>query len=100
MAEIHIGEAIKNIFESKGMTISEFSRRLNNSRENVYSIFKRKSIDTALLYKISSVLNYNFFELFHLENKLSLTQELEECRKEISLLKEFIEVLKTKNEKS
>ncbi|MGV3632269.1 MAG: helix-turn-helix domain-containing protein [Bacteroidota bacterium] len=98
MAELHIGEAIKDIFESKGMTISEFSRRLNNSRENVYSIFKRKSIDTALLYKISMVLDYNFFELFQFENKRNLAQELEECKNETIMLKEYIQVLKAKAE--
>lgn len=60
----NIGQTVKKILEKKGMTISEFGRRINKSRENVYSIFERKSIDTALLEKISEVLEYNFFTLY------------------------------------
>jgi len=43
------------------MTVSEFARRINSSRENAYSIFKRKSIDTDLLQTVSTVLGHDFF---------------------------------------
>lgn len=59
---IHIGQKIKVIVEKRGITVSEFGRRINKSRENVYSIFKRKSIDTTLLESISEVLEHNFFQ--------------------------------------
>jgi transcriptional regulator with XRE-family HTH domain len=59
---IHIGQKIKGVVEKRGMTVSEFGRRINKSRENIYSIFKRKSIDTTLLEKISEVLEHNFFQ--------------------------------------
>lgn len=61
---VNIGQTVKKVLEKKGMTVSEFGRRINKSRENVYSIFERKSIDTALLEKISEVLEYNFFNLY------------------------------------
>lgn len=56
----HFGQEIKKIIKKKGMTISEFARRINKSRENVYDIFTRKSLDTDLLKSISQVLDYDF----------------------------------------
>jgi len=41
---IHIGAKIKSIVTKQGITVSEFGRRINKSRENVYSIFKRKQL--------------------------------------------------------
>jgi len=35
---------------------------LNMVRVNVYDIFKRESIDTALLQRISRLLNHNFVQ--------------------------------------
>ncbi len=57
----HIGSEIHKILKKKGMTVSEFARRINSSRENAYSIFKRKSVDTELLQTISRVLQHDFF---------------------------------------
>jgi transcriptional regulator with XRE-family HTH domain len=53
MEDIHIGEKIKKVLESKGITVTEFAKRINKSRENIYSIFTRKTIDTGLLKSIS-----------------------------------------------
>ena len=58
--DVHYGQVVKNKLKERGMTISEFSRRINCSRSNVYDIFKRKYIDIPLLEKISEVLCYNF----------------------------------------
>lgn len=60
-----IGNKIKEIFLQKGMSKSEFSRKIKTSRENVYGIFKRKTIDTLLLMKISRALNHNFFMYYN-----------------------------------
>jgi transcriptional regulator with XRE-family HTH domain len=56
----NIGALIKKALKERGMPVTEFARRINYSRENVYSIFRRKSIDTALLTKISKVLDVDF----------------------------------------
>ncbi|CAN5228002.1 hypothetical protein BH09BAC5_BH09BAC5_01430 [soil metagenome] len=56
----HLGIEIKKVLRNKGMSVSEFARRINKSRENIYSIFKRKSLDTDLLNNISQVLDYDF----------------------------------------
>ena len=61
---ISIGSLIREQVEASGMTVKEFSERLGILRPNVYRIFSAYSIDTQLLYQISSVLKYDFFELY------------------------------------
>jgi transcriptional regulator with XRE-family HTH domain len=85
---IHIGNKIKSIVTKQGITVSEFGRRINKSRENVYSIFKRKTIDTGLLMTISKVLEHDFFEYY--------TPELQKLKEENQTLKEMIHFLKSK----
>lgn len=87
---VHIGKKIKEVFTQKGMKTSEFARRLHKSRENVYSIFKRETIDTGLLQEISTVLEHDFFQYY-----TPLKGQVEELRKEIRLLKEMHEILAT-----
>ena len=60
MKNIHIGSVIKQkVFESE-MSVQEFSDRINCDRTTVYDIFKRKSLDTERLIKISQVLDFDF----------------------------------------
>lgn len=57
---LHIGQLIKSVFDESGMTVSEFARQIHLERSTVYSIFKRQSIDSTLLARISLVLKHNF----------------------------------------
>ena len=93
MEEIHIGPQVKLVLESKGITVTEFSKRINKSRENVYSIFTRKSIDTNLLSKISEVLEYDFFKPLSKIYK-AIESELQEVREQNEFLKEYANFLK------
>ena len=43
---------------------TELARRINTSKQNVYGIFNRTSIDTALLTKLSRVLDFDFFAYY------------------------------------
>lgn len=61
---IHIGEAIRDELLRQERGITWFARKLYCDRSNVYDIFRRKSIDTELLLRISVVLNFNFFTLY------------------------------------
>ena len=87
--KIHAGETVKTYFEETGMTVSEFARRLNCHRQNVYDIFKRQNIDLSLLQRISRVLEHDFVtELYGSPNstkvtlKFAITVEMEngECK--------------------
>jgi len=61
---IHIGKIIEEEFYRQGRSVSWLANKLCCDRTNVYNIFKRESIDTALLVKISKALNYNFFDCY------------------------------------
>lgn len=61
---IHIGKIIEKEFYRQGRSVSWFANKLCCDRTNVYNIFKRESIDTALLVKISRTLEHNFFAYY------------------------------------
>ena len=97
---LHIGQLIKTVFERSGMSVSEFARQLNCERTNVYTIFKRRTIDVELLVNISKVLEYNFFEDVLKETNLNtktthdinINIRLQDCPEEkITTIKEFLE---------
>ena len=60
--EAHIGQLVKSVFDSSDMSVSELARRLHCERTNVYTIFRRRSIDVEQLAKLSKILNHNFLE--------------------------------------
>jgi predicted transcriptional regulator len=70
---VHIGLKIKEVLHERDMQIVSFAKRINRSRNVVYDIFERQSIDTELLKQISEVLNYDFFKLYKYERKTSET---------------------------
>ena len=98
MKQIHIGKQIKEVFEKKGFTVAEFARRINKSRENVYSIFKRKTLDTGLLLTISKILEYDFF-IIYVSSNTNNTKEIEQLKEENRLLREVNSLLKEKKKK-
>jgi transcriptional regulator with XRE-family HTH domain len=61
---IHIGKRIKEELYKQDMSVSTFARKINRSRNVVYDIFERESIDTALLNKIGLILHMDFFSLY------------------------------------
>lgn len=61
---VHIGTLIKEELRRQERSVAWFARKLCCERTNVYSIFKRESIDTALLLRISCILHHNFFQYY------------------------------------
>jgi hypothetical protein len=61
---VHIGSVIEQEFHRQGRSASWFANQLCCDRTNVYSIFRRESIDSAMLFKISQILNHNFFDYY------------------------------------
>lgn len=99
MEEIHIGNEIKNVFDKRGFSITEFSKRIKTSRENVYSIFTRKTIDTGLLLTISEALEFDFFSIYVSRINPTKDSEIDRLRKENELLNEINSLLKAKQSK-
>lgn len=56
-----LGVLIREKLVEQERTTTWFANKLYIDRSNAYRIFKRNSIDTDLLMRISSVLNYDFF---------------------------------------
>jgi hypothetical protein len=61
VAEVHIGNLIKSRAKAVRVGPTELGERIETSKQNVYGIFKRKSIDTELLAKICLALDHDFF---------------------------------------
>lgn len=61
--EIHIGSLIRRRLDEKGHSVVWLARQLACSRTNVYKIFEKPHIDTDMLARISTVLDYDFFIL-------------------------------------
>lgn len=68
---IHIGKKIKEELYSQGISVSAFAKKINRSRNVVYDIFERESIDTDLLNKIGKILNCDFFSLYSAQKEYS-----------------------------
>lgn len=62
--EIHIGEQIKKRQAELKVRTSDLAKMINTSRQNMQTIYTRKSIDTEQLLRISKALYFNFFSLF------------------------------------
>lgn len=59
---IHIGKTIEEELRRQERSVTWFAKKLYCNRQNIYDIFKRESIDTTLLRRISDILDYNFFK--------------------------------------
>lgn len=81
MEKIHIGNEIKKALESSHLSVSAFAEKINKTRVNVYSIFKRESIDTDLLLKICEVLGVDLFKLYSSDYQ-RLAAAMEDLKKE------------------
>lgn len=60
--DFDIIQKIKEVAEKECKTDAEFAKRWGKSPQNVYDLYKRKTIDVKTLLEISKVLSYNFFE--------------------------------------
>lgn len=58
--DIHIGSRIEQIMRDQGKNVAWLAQEICYERSNVYKLFKRKSIDTDLLIRISDVLKHDF----------------------------------------
>lgn len=64
---VHIGKLIEKELHRQERSVTWFAKKLYCERTNVYNIFKRQSIDTELLLRISLILNCNFFDYYQEE---------------------------------
>ena len=58
---MHIGQHIKEVMRQQGVTATQLATDICCARTHIHRIFLKESIDIALLKRISSALNYDFF---------------------------------------
>lgn len=64
---VHIGHLIEEELRKQERSVTWFANKLYCDRTNVYKIFKKQSIDTELLLRISNILKHNFFQHYNSE---------------------------------
>ncbi|MCB0396144.1 MAG: helix-turn-helix transcriptional regulator [Flavobacteriales bacterium] len=103
---------IKKHLRESGMSKTELARRINTTSQNVYGIFKRKSIDTGLLQKLSDALGVDFFQYYTQGSLASeppntylkqneaalLKQQVKFCEEKIALMERENEYLREIND--
>ena len=71
---INIGEKIKQRAKELRIGPTEFANMISSTKQNIYSIYNRKSLDTQLLTKISQALDFDFFRYYTITD-LQFTNE-------------------------
>ena len=61
---VHIGQLIEQELRRQRRSVSWFAKELYCDRTNVYKLFRKESIDTLLLYRISCILSHVFFKYY------------------------------------
>ena len=74
---IHIGQIIKEKVTEKRLSQEALGKMINTTKQNVGNIYKRRSIDTQLLLKLCTVLEFDFFEAFYSEEPLKAMRNKE-----------------------
>lgn len=72
----HIGQMIKGVLKSRHLSGAWLALQLGCDRTNIYKMFKKSTIDTQLLLKISIILEHDFFEMYSSELKLVLANRV------------------------
>lgn len=62
--DLHIGKIIKERAEDLGIGPTKLAALVNTSKQNVYGIFKRSSVDSELLHSICIALRHDFFRYY------------------------------------
>lgn len=100
---IHIGKIIESVAREKNMGATRLGKLMNTSRENIYDIYRRETIDTAKLQQLTEILEHDFFQHFYEEeplkkyrdSKIALLEErINELERDVETQSEFAKVYK------
>ena len=67
--DIHIGNIIHEQLRKDRRSVGWLAREIPCTRNHLYKVFRRPSLDTDLLLRISQVMNFNFFQCYAAEVK-------------------------------
>jgi hypothetical protein len=102
---MHIGEKIKNRAKDLRLGPTELAKIINTSKQNIYGIYKRNSVDSDLLFELSKALDTDFFAIYSTNlvqgqegnsnsDYQTIGSDLVSVKKELSDLKEKYVLLK------
>ena len=94
---VNIGEKIKQRAKELRIGPTELGMLLNTSKQNIYSIYKRKSLDAETILKLSIALKYDFFDYFKITQSENLSEITENNTPENNLVS-YNEFIKLKND--
>lgn len=63
-ASIHIGKKIKEVLDKTPLSVVDFAKKINLTRNGAYKVFEKETIDTGQLQAIGKVLNHDFFNYY------------------------------------
>ena len=75
---LHIGHLIQEQLRKDNRSVGWLARQIPCSRNHVYKIFNKPSLDSDLILKISNAMNFNFFQYYTTEFKQSLAMRIGE----------------------
>ena len=61
---IHIGHLIQVQLKADKRSVGWLSREIGCTRNNVYKIFNKASLDSDLIFRIAKAMNFNFFQYY------------------------------------
>lgn len=65
--EIHIGRLIQEQLKTDQRSVSWLAKQIPCTRNHLYKIFRKSSVDCALLLRISQAMQFNFFRYYAAE---------------------------------
>ena len=113
---VNIGEKVRLRAKQLRVGPTELGKLIDTSKQNVYGIYKRKSLDAELLRKLCTALEYDFFEYYRMPDetaklildpvtkydktnqKYILLNDYQKLKADYDNLKEKFELLKRVNE--
>ena len=77
-SNIHIGHLIREQLRKDQRSASWLAREIGCTRNHVYKVFRKSSLDTDLLLRISKAMQFNFFRYYTAELYESMKARLGE----------------------
>ncbi len=104
----HHGQIIEKIIRRNGYSISELARLTKVNRRSVYNWFNQRSLRSDIIYRIGSVLNYDFStefpdlfadtEAHNTSTLFKTSMDLQDRKNEIYWKDKYIQLLEKYNE--
>ncbi len=64
---IHIGQLIQTQLKADKRSVGWLAREIGCSRNHLYKVFRKPSLEGELLLRISLAMNFNFFQYYTAE---------------------------------